>query len=273
MTWETLFQRAGAAAWGRCPLSAAGLTEAQAQRVETLCPGARGVFTAAFPYLAEDVAGNLSRYARGTDYHLAVVDRLESVCRGLEALWPDHRFVAGADNSPLPEVKCAWLSGVGMLGRNGLLMVPPYGSWVFLGTILTTLPLPEAGAAGDKCPDCGACIAACPGGALGRGGVDLERCLSELTQRKGELTAEQEALVRRHPLVWGCDICQQVCPCNRGAAETPLPEFRTDLLSSLTLEQVEGLTNRALKERFPRRAFTWRGPKPLARNLRWKEEG
>lgn len=269
---EALFARAGAAAWGRCPLTAVELTEEQARRVEALCPGAAGVFTAAFPYLAEQEPGNLSRYARGMDYHQVVVSRLETVCRGLEALWPSHRFVAGADNSPLPEVKCAWLSGVGMLGRNGLLMVPPYGSWVFLGTILTTLPLPEPSVQKIRCPDCGACIAACPGGALGTTGVDLDRCLSELTQRKGALTQEQEALVRRHPLVWGCDICQLVCPCNRGAAETTLPEFREQLIPSLTLMQVDGLTNREFRAAFPQRAFTWRGPKPLIRNLKWKEE-
>lgn len=114
---------------------------------------------------------------------------------------------------------------------------------------------------------CGKCLSACPGGALRGDSFDPERCLSHLTQKKGELPPEQEALVAAHPLIWGCDVCQLVCPHNAGAVETPLAPFREDRLDSLTSEAVEGLTNRQFREAYGERAFAWRGPAVLRRNL------
>lgn len=114
---------------------------------------------------------------------------------------------------------------------------------------------------------CGRCVSACPGGALRGDSFDPERCLSHLTQKKGELPPEQAALVAAHPLVWGCDVCQLVCPHNAGAAQTALAPFREGLLHSLTGAAVEGLTNRQFREAYGERAFAWRGPAVLRRNL------
>ena len=102
-------------------------------------------------------------------------------------------------------------------------------------------------------------------------GVRTDRCLSHLTQKTGELTPEEAALLSAHPLIWGCDVCQQVCPYNRAAPVTPLPEFRDDLVPALTLPDVAGQTRRQFLERYPGRAFTWRGPGPLQRNLELKD--
>ena len=107
--------------------------------------------------------------------------------------------------------------------------------------------------------------------ALEADGVRTDRCLSHLTQKKGELTPEEAALLSAHPLIWGCDVCQQVCPYNRAAPVTPLPEFRDDLVPALTLPDVAGQTRRQFLERYPGRAFTWRGPGPLQRNLELKD--
>lgn len=96
---------------------------------------------------------------------------------------------------------------------------------MFLGTILTDLPLPSASTPAPDCPGCNACIRACPSGALTETGCDVARCLSDLTQKKGTLTAEQKAQLQAHPLIWGCDFCQLACPYNRDAQVSPLPEL------------------------------------------------
>ena len=267
---ETAFRAAGAAAWGG--VSYARLRPAMApedrERAEALCPGARMVLIAAFPYFAGDRPGNLSLYARGEDYHRVLLRRLTPVCEYLGELYPAESFLAGADNSPLPEREAARLAGLGILGRHGLVIVPPYGSWVFLGTVLTSavLPLEEAEPA-PLCENCGRCLSACPAGALGAEGAAEGRCLSHLTQKKGALSPEEEALVAAHPWVWGCDLCQRACPHNAGCARSPLPEFREGLLDTLRLEDVAELTNRTFREKYGDRAFAWRGPGVLRRNL------
>jgi epoxyqueuosine reductase len=160
------------------------------------------------------------------------------------------------------------------MGRHGLFVVPPYGSYVFLGTILTDLEVtPTAPAEGSPCPaDCRACFKACPTGALTEQGCDVSRCLSEVTQRKGDLTEPEAAHIKKSPTVWGCDLCQRACPLNRTAALSPLPEFREDLLDSLRLADLEGLSNKAFRRKYENRAFAWRGIGPLLRNLRLKNE-
>ena len=272
---DKLFAAAGAAAWGGAafqrllPFLSTGALET----VETLCPRPRAVLAAAFPYYAGERPGNLSLYARGEDYHAVVVRRLNTVCEALAEQYPGESFFPSADNSPLPEREAAWLAGIGLRGASGLLILPPYGTYVFLGTILTgaALELPERSPAPD-CPRCGACRAACPAGAMGEGGPDVSRCLSELTQKKGALTGEEEARLKAHPLIWGCDFCQRACPFNAAPALSPLPEFSTDLVDSLENADLEGLTNRTFREKYGGRAFAWRGPGPLRRNLELKRE-
>ena len=272
MDLAKLFTSAGAAGWGQLAyndLKACMTGAAQGRAAELLGREPQGVFVAAFPYYADEGGGNLSQYARGRDYHIAVTHRLNAVCEALQKEHPQQVFRPLADNSPLPEQQAARLAGLGLAGRNGMVILPPYGSWIFLGTILTDLPLETDRPPAPRCLDCGACVAACPTGALRHG--DYSVCLSHLTQKKGELTLYEAAAVAHHDLVWGCDVCQLVCPYNREAAETALPEFRQDLLRRLEREDVAGLSNRAFREKYHGRAFTWRGPQPLARNLQLQE--
>ena len=264
------FREAGAAAWGGTDYERLlpAMSPECRRRAALLCPEAAAVLVAAFPYWAGDRPGNLSLYARGKDYHRVVLRRLETVCSYLRRKYPGELFLAGTDSSPLPEREAARLAGVGIAGRNGLVILPPYGSWIFLGTILTTarLPVPEREPA-PACRNCGRCAAVCPGGALTGPGTPAERCLSHLTQKKGELSPEEAALVAAHPYVWGCDLCQRVCPYNAGCALSPLPEFREGLVDRLDAADLAGLTNRSFRARFGARAFAWRGPGVLRRNL------
>lgn len=274
-TLNEAFAAAGAAAWGGLPFSelAEDMTPAAIAKAEGLCPNPRNVLVAAFPYYAGERPGNLSLYARGRDYHQVVTGRLNTICDILRENYKNGVFLPAADNSPLPERQAAWRCGIGLRGKNGLVILPPYGSYVFLGTILTdvALDLPSR-TPSPNCVGCGKCLIACPGGALGEAGVDLDRCLSELTQRKGKLTAEQGALLKNHPLIWGCDTCQRVCPYNAAPALSPLPEFREGLVDALEGADLEGLTNRTFRERYGDRAFAWRGPAPLRRNLEARGE-
>lgn len=266
-----IMMKTGAVEWGTCTFSALVLGEDAKRSCEADCPGAAGVIVAAFPYFAGDVPGNLSLYARGEDYHRCVTRRLEQAAAELRELCPQHHFAVGADNSPLDERQCARLAGVGVTGRHGLVMVEGYGSWVFLGTILTDLLLPSAERPAPDCIGCGACVRACPGGALREEKFDEEKCLSALTQKKGQLPPEQEMLVRKHPLIWGCDICQRVCPYNREVKLSPLDDLagrgEVEYLPSLTQEDMEGLSNKTFRAKYGNRAFAWRGPAVIRRNL------
>lgn len=249
---------------------ASHMSAEQCRKAEELLPGHSGLICAVFPYFAGQAEGNLSLYARGQDYHTVIKTRLEQAAAWLRQE-TGAQFIPLADVSPFPEVWAAACAGLGKLGQNGLLLTPRYGSFVFIGLLVTDLPL-SGGSQPVPCRGCGACLRACPGAALGQNGrVTESRCLSALTQQRGTLTEEQAAAVAAHPLIWGCDACQLACPENRQAAETALLEFRDDLLCSLGEAEV-ALGDRAFRRQFAGRAFTWRGVQPLRRNLELKKE-
>jgi epoxyqueuosine reductase QueG len=191
------------------------MTPGSRETAEAAGPGRRGLIVAAFPYFAGNGPGNLSLYARGEDYHRAVTRRLESACAELAALFPGPSFRAFVDVSPVPEKLAARRAGLGICGRNGLIFLPPYGSYIFLGAVLTDLPLSREGPESPPCPDCGACAKICPVGAIpasGAFGADPHRCLSGVGQRRGKLTRAEELLLSAQPTIWGCDLCQPSAP-------------------------------------------------------------
>ena len=134
---------------------------------------------------------------------------------------------------------------------------------MFLGFLATDVVLPETGGAIVPCSGCGACRKACPGGALGDR-FEEGRCLSAITQKRGGLTAEELALVKRGGMLWGCDRCQLACPENQHRTVPPLPEFAP--LPDPGEADLQ-LSDRAFRRQFAGRAFTWRGVQPLRRNF------
>ncbi len=256
--WEESVRRHGFDAYGVCDFAAVSERLLPCRAAARLPAGARRVLALLFPYRFpdDDPGRNLSRYACVEDYHQAGGRVLRALAEDLAILWPGRAFEPFLDNSPLPEVYAAALCGLGVVGDNGLLIHPRYGSYVFIGAIVTDAPLPPTGGAVAACPHCGACAAACPGGCLPGG--ERDSCLSALSQKKGALTPEEEETLRRGGLVWGCDACQEACPLNRAAVIAPHPCF-TWYRPRMTEEDAEDLTGKA---------YGWRGKAVPLRNLR-----
>ena len=224
-----------------------------------VAPWARSVvvcainYNTAHPYSTQAQKGDagrgwISRYAWSReDYHDAVLRRLKQVEDGLRGLldsaghWPLATGHCLVDTGPLIERVFAKYAGVGWIGKNTCVINQQLGSWLFLGVILTSLEFADddltAGLpAPDRCGTCTRCIAACPTQAIvAPGELDARLCISYLTiEKRGEIPAELRSGMGRH--VFGCDICQDVCPWNRKAPTTSAQEF----------EAREGLVNPAL---------------------------
>lgn len=219
---------------------------------------AASVIVYLFPYwLGEEAyrGANVSKYAVPADYHTVAGDYLARAAAALKARWPENEFVPFCDNSPLPEVRATVLAGLGAKGRNGLLLNETYGSYCFIGEIVTDRVLPAYDGPPKTCLNCGLCERACPTGALHDGTVDKALCLSDVSQRKTEPTPEQRELMRKTGCVWGCDVCQDVCPVNRNLPLTPVPEFRESARAVFHAgDPIEG------------RAYAWRGRAVIDRN-------
>lgn len=169
----------------------------------------------------------IAKYARGQDYHSAMMPRLEQ----LAAFLREHgASVAHAwvDSGPVPERELAERAGLGWIGKNAMLIRPGVGSFFFIGSVFTDLPLePGVPIATDHCGSCTRCLEACPTQAFVAPRVlDATRCISYLTiEQKQAIPADVAA--RLDGWAFGCDVCNDVCPWNeRFAAPTPLPEYR-----------------------------------------------
>lgn len=250
----------------------------QKPRLLERIPGARTVVLAAIPYCAAGEPSNLAQFARCRDYHAFARDLGERCAALLAEHHPGCTAVGFADHSPYAEVQSAAMAGLGILGDNGLLITERYSSFVFLWELVTSLTAEELDAEGiprgtgiiRECGHCGACTAACPGGC--RDG-DRTMCLSAISQKKGELSDTEAALLRRAPYAWGCDICQEVCPHTAaaraaGRMETEIPYFRAHRIGVLTEEMLDEMSD----EEYASYAFGWRKKEVMRRNLRLRKE-
>lgn len=210
--------------------------------------------------------GILSRSAWGEDYHRVLARRLERLAEWLAERAPELRWLSMVDTGALSDRAVAERAGIGWSGKNCMIMNDELGSWMYLGEMITNLPLPPDAPLLDQCGDCTICIDACPTGALvGPGQLNAQKCISYLTQSKGLL--DEDAMVKMGNRLYGCDTCQIVCPINRGIdsrhqAETlPDPEVAKPLLRPLLQ-----MGNREFKETYGASSASWRGRKPIQRN-------
>lgn len=202
-----------------------------------LLDGAKTVICCAFDYRQAASHPLFADYAIGLDYHEVIRQRLSVAAAEITGRWGGETRIC-VDTAPIRERYWAAASGLGFIGLNGQIIVEGIGSKVFLAEILwTEAIIPDRPAERQNCGNCGACVRACPGNALdGRCGVDARRCLSYLTiEYRGKLPDG----LRLNGRIYGCDICQDVCPHNRRDAATAIDEFRpSPELQALTAEDI-----------------------------------
>lgn len=246
--------------WGMCSFDKIkdGLIKCRAE--SRLPKNSETVIVVCFPYLLDASVyegGNISKYAVVTDYHEVALSRLNAAMLSLQKIYENEEFAGFADNSPIPEVRAACIAGLGVRGENSLLITEKYGSYVFIGTIVTSAKLNVSENEIKPCLKCGRCKSACPSGAICENGFERKLCLSEITQKKGELSENEKKLMKECGCVWGCDVCQTVCPMNKNAAKTEIKEFLNSPKAILS----EGCDLEG-------RAYEWRGRKVIERNLK-----
>ncbi|HVO33291.1 MAG TPA: tRNA epoxyqueuosine(34) reductase QueG [Elusimicrobiota bacterium] len=243
---------------------------------DRVLPGARSVIALAMNYCNEDLPtkqakdvgeARVARYARGRDYHVVLTKRLDAFIRYLEMLAPIHCFKSYVDTGPILERPLARRAGLGFVGKNTMLITRGLGSWVFLADVVTTLPL-EPDAPDDRnCGTCRLCLDACPTGALvGPYELDARRCIAYLTI---ESEGSMDPALRRRTAGWmfGCDICQEVCPHNRRAQKSSEPAFAGPGAAASRLAEVLSIeTEEEFKARYGGTPFMRAGRAGLLRN-------
>lgn len=239
------------------------------------------VITMLIPYRTEHTPVNLSVYASVRDYHGFVAELSQKLEAYASKKYPCAKIKLFSDHSPIDEVHAACISGLGFIGANGLLINEKYSSFVFLAECVTDLtpcelemdyaPVAEV----KECLHCGRCAISCPSGCIKKpGGVDdfnpKTLCLSAVTQKKGELTEDEINLMLDNNTVWGCDVCQNVCPYTKSAELSHIEYFKKGVITKLTQDALDDMTH----EEFMSRPFSWRGKGVIERNLKYfKERG
>lgn len=221
------------------------------------------------PELTKLKRGQFARASWGEDYHFILQRKMAALVDAIHQLTdqdPDVRFKPMVDTGELMDVVVAQRAGLGFIGKNGLLITKKFGSFVYLGEIITNLELAPDEPMACQCGDCTRCLDFCPTQALiGNGQLNAKRCLSYQTQAKGLMAEEFRPKIRN--IIYGCDICQLVCPFNKKKNEHRHPEMEPDPdVVQPELRPMLDMSNREFKDRFGKLAGSWRGKKPLQRN-------
>ncbi|GAB4334756.1 MAG: tRNA epoxyqueuosine(34) reductase QueG [Calditrichia bacterium] len=240
-------------------------------------PQAKSVLIAAHGYFRKDEplqyppdCGQIALYARGRDYHKVLRNKLKKVLEFIKDLNPAAEGRIFVDSFPIMEKPLAVKAGLGWIGKNTCFIIKKKGSWYHLGGILLNLPLkPDEPLTEDFCGSCHRCMDACPTGALlSAGEMDARRCISYLTiEHHGEITTE--LVDKMGNLIFGCDICQIVCPWNRKSTDCAEPDLRGRFSTAeLKLERLSQLTREEFEQRFAGTPLRRAGYESFTRNLR-----
>jgi len=210
--------------------------------------------------------GIFCRASWGVDYHTALRQRLALLAAWLEERVSNVRIESMVDTGALVDRAVAERAGIGWSGKNCSIITPEFGSYVYLGELVTNIPFAPDKPMEDECGDCRLCLDVCPTGALIEGGqLNSQRCIAFLTQTKGYLPDEFRSHIGNR--LYGCDTCQTVCPKNKGKINWIHEEFKPDPeLAKPLLKPLLTISNREFKEKFGHVSGSWRGKKPIQRN-------
>ncbi len=234
---------------------------------------ARSVICVAIPYArlaakrVRSGSGRVSKYAWSRDYHVRVRAILDDLAAQIDAAAAQSVTAIACDTAPVAERARAARAGLAWIGKHTNAIAPGLGSYVFLGEIFCSLPLPADAPLKKSCGECRRCVEICPTGALrGDYTIDATRCIADLTQRVDAIPRALRPLLG--DWVWGCDLCQEICPptlragaCG-DAAFDPLDEG----LAQPDLQRMLALRSGEYKRRYRPTAMGWRGAAVLRRN-------
>ncbi|MGT2883573.1 tRNA epoxyqueuosine(34) reductase QueG [Streptococcus ferus] len=210
--------------------------------------------------------GKITPNSWGLDYHHVLQDKLKQLAEGIEKLCQDFplEHKAMVDTGALVDTAVARRAGIGFIGKNGLVISKEFGSYMYLGELITNLEIEPDRPVDYDCGDCRRCLDACPTSCLmGDGSMNARRCLSFQTQDKGMMDLEFRKKIKT--VIYGCDICQICCPYNKGL-NNPLASQIDPELAEPELLPFLDLSNRQFKEKFGLIAASWRGKNILQRN-------
>ena len=220
------------------------------------------IISIAFPYCSsEDFNCNnngFSIYTKRYDYHRVVKKYLDEICKFIESL--GGRAVGLVDSNSLPERYIAYLSNVGFIGKNNMIITKKHGSYVFLGEIITDLEIES-----EECGECRICIGECPTKSINKIKINPNICLSYMTQKK-ELNDKEINLLKKKGNIFGCDFCQLKCPYNENLEGKALKEF--EILDYMNEEPYiyANMDNKYFKEKISKTSCGWRGKNVIRRN-------
>lgn len=209
--------------------------------------------------------GKLSKSSWGIDYHQVLKEKIENLIQKIKkvAVFEYKYFV---DTGPLIDRELARKAGIGYYGKNCSIINDEYGSFIFLGYILTNLELETNGSVEEKCGDCDLCLRACPTGALEASyRLNPKKCISYLTQTKDIIPVYLRE--KMGVKIYGCDTCQLVCPKNKDVKKSSHKEFIPEITKGyIDIEELLSMSNRQFMKKYWNMAGSWRGKNILKRN-------
>lgn len=235
------------------------------------------IISFAFPYLIEGENYNkyFSKYTQGKDYHYVVSSYLKKICDFIESRGYSSKYFCDTNN--LPERYIAYLCGVGHIGKNSLLYTKNYGSYVFLGEIITDCILFDSENSNGEfyiekfkdmkdfkfCGDCTRCLKSCPNDVLRI--KNFNKCVSNLTQKK---SLNDDEINNLNGMIFGCDVCQDSCPKNKNIKYSNIEDFKIEkFIEDMDDSVIMSMDNKYFKENFKKISCSWRGKNLLKRNV------
>jgi epoxyqueuosine reductase len=227
--------------------------------------GGKTIISIAFPYLFKKPIKKgkigFSIYTWGKDYHEVIGAYLKKICYFIANL--GGKAIYFVDNNFLPERYIAFQSGIGFIGENNMLITEKYGSYVFLGEVITDMEIESDMPQISKCGNCNLCQIVCPTGAI-RGYRDSNKCMSYITQKKH---IDDMWFAKFQGRLFGCDTCQEVCPYNENVAYSNIKGFKPfDFMEKVDLNEIVNIDKSTFMRKYKNTSCGWRGKNIIQRN-------